>query len=224
MGHVEPLGAQIEAQMCRYEVKEEKVDVALALVKPEGFTREIDDAGAEVYTAEIVYLKERESLLMRMEDLQLVNTADFGFHYTPYNFDSNPEKSFCEKLVLLANADPEQVEDVYFTGALTTPDKTDFYVEYRDEHGDWRRYTPDFVIRLKNGKCLIIEIKDQRMKDDPVQGTEGRKAMAIRRWEGLNPDRLRYEMIFVGHEVAQNQMKTTREFVKTGAFPPTNTE
>lgn len=218
LSHLNGLGKQIEEQVCRYEIKEEKVDVALALVKPDGFIKETDPSGTEIYTAEIIYLKDRESLLMRLEDAQLMNPAGFGFHYTPYNFDSNPEKSYFDKLLYMANADPKQVEDIYFTGALTATDKTDFYVDYRDEHGDWRRYTPDFLIRLKNGKCLIIEIKDQRMENDPIQGRDGRKALALRKWEGLSPDRIKYEMIFVGHEVAQNQMESTRQFVKTGEF------
>jgi len=37
--HLTPLAEQIEAQTARYEVREETVEVALALVKPEGFTK-----------------------------------------------------------------------------------------------------------------------------------------------------------------------------------------
>ena len=218
LAHLELIGEQIEQQVSRYDITEEEVDVALALVKPAGFLKEIDSNGTEIYTAEIVYLKERESLLMRLEDSIAINPRDFGFHYAPYNFDSGPEKQFWEKLVRLANADPDQVQDIYFTGALLDPAKTDFYVEYRDEHGDWRRYTPDFVIRLKNGKCLIVEIKAENMRDDSVQGTDGRKAMAIRKWEELNPERIKYEMIFVASDVPQNQMKNAKEFVATGDF------
>jgi len=220
LAHVDLLGEQVEEQVCRYEVHEEKVDVALALVKPEGFTKETAADGTEVYTAEIVYLKEREKYLLHLGETQLANPGEFGFHYDPYNFDSGPEKSFFEKMLHVVNADPDEVEDIYFVGALTDPGKTDFYVEYRDEHGDWRRYTPDFVIRLKDGKCLIVEIKAENMRDDPVQGENGAKAIAIQRWEELNPDRLRYQMYFVGSDVSYTQVQMSSRFVKTGDFPP----
>jgi len=63
------------------------------------------------------------------------NEGNFGFHYTPYNFDSNPEKDFFEQMLRALNQRPEDVEDIYFTGALTDPGKTDFYVEYKDDKG-----------------------------------------------------------------------------------------
>jgi len=62
-GHLDDLARQIEQQSSGYEVQEEKVDVALALVKPEGFAKEKDSAGADIYTAEIIYPKSSEHLL-----------------------------------------------------------------------------------------------------------------------------------------------------------------
>ena len=146
-GHLGDLGSQIEEQTRFYEVKEEKVDVALALVKPDGFQLERDASGAELYTAEIVYPKDREKLLLSWEAMKKENPGDYGFHYAPYNFDSNPEKNFFEQMLVQLNMKPDEVEDVYFTGAITDPAKTDFYVEYKDDKGKMRRYTPDFVIR-----------------------------------------------------------------------------
>ena len=61
--HFDELSRQIEAQTRFYEITEEKVDVALALVKPDGFNKEIDASGTEVYTADIIYPKDREHLL-----------------------------------------------------------------------------------------------------------------------------------------------------------------
>jgi type III restriction enzyme len=58
------IATQVEQPTRVYEVREEKVEVALALVKAEGFTREPDLSGAEVYTAEIVYPVDREQLLL----------------------------------------------------------------------------------------------------------------------------------------------------------------
>ena len=225
LGHIDALAAQIEGQTRDYEVKEEKVDVALALVKPGGFLREIDAKGAEVYTAEIVYPIDKEHLLLPWEKMEKDNPRDLGFHYDPYDFDSNPEKSFFDQLLTMLNVEPGQVEDIYFTGALTDPDKTDFFVEYKDDKGNWRKYTPDFVVRLKprkgkprgTGKALIVEIKDARFRNDGLDGEKGRKAMAIRAWEGLNPDRLKYQMIFTATEtVSADQLGEVRRFFGEG--------
>lgn len=206
--HINDLGSQIEAQTRFYEIKEEKVDVALALVKPDGFNKEIDASGAEVYTADIVYPKDREHLLAHFDKWKN-KAGQFGFHYDPYNFDSNPEKHFFEQMLLQLNVKPNEVEDIYFTGALTDPAKTDFFVEYKDDKGKWRRYTPDFVIRKKpkkgmkisSGKVLIIEIKREHDRAHPIDGEKGRKAIALRKWKDLNPERLKYSMIFTSTDM-----------------------
>ena len=125
--------------------------MALALVKPEGFGGSRPRAG--LYTAEIVYPVDRERYLLRRRGSCRPRTRRvLGFHYTPYNFDSLPEKSFFQsRCCPTLNVRPEEVEDLYFTGALTDPAKTDFFVEYKDDKGKWRRYTPDFVLRRKGG-------------------------------------------------------------------------
>lgn len=207
------LARQIEKQTCNYEVHEERVERALALVRPEGFERVVDPSGAVIYTAEIIYRRDREHLLFHCEVLQ-DNEGNFGFHYSPYNFDSNPEKSFFEQMLRELNQRPEDVEDIYFTGALTDPAKTDFYVEYKDDKGKWRCYTPDFVIRRKDGRTMIVEIKREHDRDHPVDGEQGRKALALRKWEDLDPERLRYEIIFVpGDTVPYDRLRSARAFV-----------
>jgi len=214
LAHVPDLARQIEDLTRNYVVREETVEVALALVKPEGFEKSLDADGAEVYTAEITYPIEREHLLVSWEQMKAKNEGGYGFHYTPYNFDSQPEFSFFEQLLECLNLHPSEVEDIYFTGAITTPDKTDFYVEYWGEDDRWHRYTPDFVIRKKNGKCYIVEIKDEGRRADPVEGEDGRKAMATRKWVGLNPERLKYEMVFAKEEMlSYDQTQKAREFV-----------
>ena len=225
LSHVIPLGGQIEAQTAHYEVKEETVEVALTLVKPSGFTASTGPDGTAVYTAEIAYPVEREGLLASWEEWKM-KAGEFGFHYDPYNFDSSPEQSFFEQLLDALKLDPAGIQDIYFTGALTDPSKTDFYVEYLGEDQKWHRYTPDFIIRRKDGKCLIVEIKDARFKaateqdiaNDAKGGhavtTEGRKAVALKRWEKLNPDRLKYQMIFAdGDVLAYDKLKEARAFV-----------
>jgi hypothetical protein len=212
--HLPALAAQIEAQACRYRVEEEEVEVALALIKPEGFEREEED-GNVVYTAEITYQKGKEHLLLSWKGMADRNAGDFGFHYNPYNFDSNPEKDFFVQLLDAVNLKPEQVEDIYFTGALTDPRKTDFYVEYKGVDGEWHRYSPDFVIRRKDGHCYIVEIKMENKRHDAIEGENGRKSIAVQKWVGLNPDRLRYEMIFTSSDsVAFNQLTPARQFIE----------
>ncbi len=216
------IAAQIEEQTRRYEIREDRVDVALALVRPEGFVRESEVSGAEVYTAEISYPVDRAALLLGASQIR-ENRAGYGFHYEPYNFDSNPEKSFCEQVLQLLDLDPDDIEDVYFTGALTDPAKTEFFVEYKDLEGKFRRYTPDFIIRKKplpgersgTGKVLIVEIKGERDRAHLVDGEGGVKALALRRWESLNPDRLRYEMIFTKTDiVTPDQLQRVRQFIQ----------
>jgi len=212
--HLPDLAAQIEEQTRRYRVEEEEVEVALALVKPEGFEREEKD-GDVVYTAEITYQKGKEHLLLSRKDWAARNMGDFGFHYDPYNFDSNPEKDFFIQVLDAVNLKPEQVENIYFTGALTDPRKTDFYVEYLGVDGKWHNYSPDFVIRRKDGRCYIVEIKAERDRHDLVDGEKGRKAIAVQQWVGLNPDRLKYEMIFTASDsVAFNQLAPAKQFVE----------
>jgi len=223
LSHLDDLVDQIEKQTRIYEVHEERVDRALALVKPDGFRKEIDASGTEVYTADIVYPKDREYLMLSWEQMKGQNPHEFGFHYSPYDFDSNPEKSFFEQMLAHLNLHPSEVEDIYFTGALTDPGKTDFFIEYKDEKGDWRRYTPDFVIRRKrkkgeragSGKVFIVEVKREHDRAHPIDGQYGKKAMALRKWEDLNPDRLRYQMIFTATDtVPANELHEARRFVE----------
>jgi hypothetical protein len=223
VSHLDELGHQIEEQTRFYDVKEEEVEVALALVKPEGFLKELDPSGTEIFTAEIVYPKDREHLLLSWAAMRKDNPHDFGFHYFPYNFDSKPEMNFFEQMLVQLNMKPDDVEDICFTGAITDPAKTDFYVEYKDDKGKMRRYTPDFIIRKKPkkgsrpgaGKVYIVEIKSEHDKDHPVDGRNGKKAIALRKWEKLNPDRLKYQMIFTNIDtVSADQLKEVRGFIE----------
>lgn len=221
--HFPALAEQIEERIRNYTVREEKVEVALALVKPDGFTRGTLPDGTEVYTAEIIYHKDHEKYLLAAEKLRATNPGGYGFHYTPYQFDSMPEMAFFEQLLTELNLKPHQIEDFYFTGGLTAADKTDFFIEYRDVKGKWRHYTPDFVIRQKpprggkrgTGKVYIVEIKAERERSDAIDGEHGRKAMAIRAWEKLNPERLKYQMIFTATDaVPAESLRPVRAFME----------
>ena len=185
----------IEKQISKYEIKEEIVEQALALLKLDGFKK---DKNGNFYT-EIKINKTRfEELLLYWEK---VGKPQFGFHYNPYNFDSKPEKEFFENLLLLLGEDPDEVEDIYFTGALTSKDKTDLIFEYySDADGRWHAYTPDFLIRKKNGKIIIVEIKGEPFRKEEVE-------KAMREIEGLNPDKVKYEIL-----------ETEKDTLKFGEF------
>ncbi len=213
VSHYAELAKQIERQTSQYETVEEKVEVALALVKKEGFDKSMDAKGNETYTAEISYPIDRDDLLIQYEAWQK-QAGKFGFHYSPYNFDSKPELNFFETLLQSLNQEPSDVEDIYFTGALTDAKKTDFFIEYRGMDGRMHNYTPDFVIRRKDGKCLIVEIKREKERTDDIDGEHGKKAMETRKWVDLNPDKLKYQMIFVkGDAVGSDDTLLAKEFL-----------
>lgn len=221
LSHLGVLAGQLEDQVRHYETESEEIDIALALVRPEGFDEELDQAGKPIRTAEITYRKDKADRLWRVEDARADYGGGFGFHYSPYNFDSLPEKDFLAKVLNALKLDAGEIEDVYFTGALGR-DKTDFIVEYKGEDGRWHPYSPDFLIRRKpaaggapgSGKLLIVEIKSERMRGDATDGEHGRKAMAVREWAKLNPDRLAYEMLFTDTDtVANNDFTPVRTFL-----------
>ena len=214
VSHYSELAKQIEEQTSQYETVEETVEVALAWVKKGGFEKITDAQGNEAYTAEISYPIDREHLLIHYDAWQK-QAGKFGFHYTPYNFDSNPEKNFFEVLLETLKQKPDDVEDIYFTGALTDTKKTDFFIEYRGNDGRMHNYTPDFVIRRNDGRCLIVEIKSERERTDTIDGENGAKAIATRKWESLNPDKLKYQMIFVkGDQMDHADLETTRRLIE----------
>ena len=66
-----------------------------------------------------------------------------------------------------------------------------------------------------SGKVFIVEIKRKRDQEHPVDGEDGVKALAVRKWEKLNPNRIKYHMIFTEADVVtHDQMSQAREFVE----------
>lgn len=224
--HLEVLGEQIEAQRADYERYEEEIDVALALIKPEGFEVNKVKDGAAVYTARVSFAKDREHLYKtaaQFPDEELARTL--SFHYEGYNFDSDPEAEFLERVLNLLARQPDKVDGVWFTGGLTDPNKTELYAEYLGDDGRWHRYTPDFVIRRRDGKHLIVEVKSDahsaevradlkrhRQGEAPIS-KEGRKAVALQRWEDLNPGVLHYRVVFANGTLHQDALEAVRDFL-----------
>jgi hypothetical protein len=227
--HIEALSKQIEQQCSQYEEEWEELDVALALVKPEGFDIQLKD-GEPVYTAKVTFAKDRAHLYQLPEDMPDDKQArDYSFHYEGYNFDSAPEAEYLQRAIALIGEHPDNIEGVWFTGGLTDPNKTDLFAEYLGEDGRWHRYTPDFVVQRKDGKHLVVEIKNDNYSAD-VQGDlqryqageeptskEGRKAVALKKWEDLNPDVLHYQVIFADSGLETDAMERTRSFLASGA-------
>ena len=223
--HLDALGMQIETQRAQYEEHYEEIDVAVALVKADGFDKR-EKNGVAVYTARISFAKEREALYKTAHDTVDAKLAlASSFHYEGYNFDSSPEAEFLDWALGLLKKETHQIEGLWFTGGLTDPAKTDLCAEYLGEDGRWHRYTPDFVLRRADGKHLIIEIKKDAFSPDisadfkrlelgqEPQTPEGRKAVALKRWEALNPDKLAYHVMFADAELADAGKKQVRDFI-----------
>jgi type III restriction enzyme len=154
------LKKQIEDQRRNYMIVEDEAEISLKIVKPEGFDKEEID-GKVVFTTIIKYRKSKADLLMKYEQMQEINKRELSFHYSPYNMDSNPEKDFFTKLLIALDQNPDDVKDIYFTGAITDSKKTDFLFEYKNKNGKPSTYTPDFIIIKNNGQVLIVEIKGE---------------------------------------------------------------
>jgi hypothetical protein len=203
---------QIEGQLKNYKIIIEELEQALALIRKEGFKEEKKD-DKSIYVTEIIFHKDKaDKLLLRYEEFikrYKQPRLPFGFHYSPYNFDSEPEREFFESVLRELNEDPDKVEDIYFTGAIDDPNKTDFFFEYKDKDGRWHNYTPDFLIRKKNGKMLIVEITGERDR-----GNKPLKEKEMRKVEKLNPERLKYEILETKREeLGFGEIKKIKEWI-----------
>lgn len=190
--HIIDLKKQIEAATSSYKIEKEEVEVALALIKPEGFNRELIGDNY-VLTTEIMYHKDKVNLLTKLDNLKSINQNGFSFHYDPYNMDSNPEKDFFINLIEKLNENPDNIEDIYFTGAITDPNKTEFLFEYKDKNGKWHNYTPDFVLMKKDGKILIVEVKSEPYRNLDAE-------LMMHSIEESNKDKIKYELLLTDSE------------------------
>ncbi len=224
--HLAALGQQIEVQRSDYEAHFEEVDVAIALVKADGFELS-ERAGKPVYTARISFAKDREPLyLMARDTPDAAHALASSFHYEGYNFDSGPEAEFLRWALTQLQTERHQIEGVWFTGGITDPAKTDLYAEYLGDDGRWHRYTPDFVLRRADGKHLVVEIKrdsyspdisgdlDRLSRGQAAQTLEGKKAVALKAWENLNPDKLAYHLMFADTELKSEGYRQVRDFIR----------
>jgi len=195
VSHLEPLSRLLEERLGSYDETVELDDVDLAIVKPDGFDAVTLADGSIVRQSDIAYPTDRAHLVFGPERVAGENPAGYGFHYTPYNFDSGPEAGFYEKVLRALNLHPDDVREIFFTGAITDPKKTDLSFVYRREGRD-HRYTPDFVVHAKGDRWLLVEVKMTARRHDDVEGEKGVKAQALQALEAANPGRIFYRMVF----------------------------
>ena len=220
IAHLPLLASELELQLAEYEVIDVDEEVSLQVVKPEGFVSTRDSNGAIVLEAEISYPADRVGIVFGPQRLAADNPRAYGFHYSPYNFDTQPEVSYFEQVLRVLNRAPSEISDVSFVGALTDPAKTDLTFEYRRADGRPAYYTPDFLLRCKDGRWYLTEIKRAIARSDPVEGEQGSKAAAVRSIIERNGDRLSYEMVFTAtDQVTAGDLVRTREFVRSCTLP-----
>jgi len=183
---------QLEKQVIKYKVTTETIEEALALIKTKGFEEEIED-GKTSYITHIRVNKDNLEKYVLDTDTYKKKAGQmplFGFHYDPYNFDSEDERAFFEQMLDKLGEDPDNIDDIYFTGALTDREKTDFAFEYKDNKGEWHSYTPDFLIRKKDGKSLIVEVKGKPYRNEAAE-------KEMKQLEAINPDKIKYELLLL---------------------------
>ncbi len=98
-------------------------------------------------------MKSQPGLVIQLPDDE--TDGDRSFHLDTYVFDSGSERKFFE--ALLAS---DKVKSIYFTGMLTQ-NQSDFFIDYLDptQKNEPRRYFPDFLVELTDGRRIIYEVK-----------------------------------------------------------------
>ncbi len=216
--HLRELFDQVERQCQNYTTIEEKITEALALIKFQDEDQKPifykNDKG--VYCHTIRYKKgtfgDNNELLVHQKDYAGINVRKLGFHYSPYNFDSEPEKSFYDYMLNKLQTKAEDVEDIYFTGGLTNTKQTDMYFQYKGADDRYHNYFPDFVVVKKDGTFLIIEIKAEGKENDLEVQT---KIKAVRKLENLPENRFKYEIIYTDNPVPIRKFEGAEAWLKS---------
>lgn len=90
----------------------------------------------------------------------------FTYHLDHYIFDSKPEVRFYNDMLELLGAG--KVRQIYFTGMLTHG-QSKFNVPYIDpETHSLRTYYPDFLIEVRDGNWVIVEVKGAHQIDTDI--------------------------------------------------------
>lgn len=198
--HLASLAEALDAASAEYETREESVTRVLAIL------RFVDDKGNATFATDeqgvlyntIRFRKAEPPLFLAAEDAAH-NSRGYGFHYSPYNFDSAPEKAFLEDMLAKLNGlAKDDIADIYFTGGLTDRKYTDIRFEYKGADGVYHDYYPDFVIAKKDGSFYIVEIK----REGGLNEIDVRlKKKAVERLAGVPANRFKYQVIETGTPV-----------------------
>lgn len=214
IAHLPALASQLEASLGGYVTEEVTEEVALRVVKPEGFDPEPQPDGSVTLEADISYPEDRATLVFGPDHVVRENPGGYGFHYAPYNFDSRPEAAYFQRVLESLNKAGATDADVYFVGALTSPDKTELGFDYVRADGRPGRYTPDFLVRCDGNRWFLVEIKREAARGDPIEGENGVKAQAVRTIVEGNRDRLEYAIVFTpSDDVLASDVAPARTFI-----------
>ncbi len=192
--HIFALCKQIDNVQNDFEVRETKFCKALALIKTQ------DEMGNDVFEKDengfychtIRYQKGRRTYILADNTLAN-NEQGFGFHYAPYHFDSEPEQDFFISICESLNTQPDEIEDIYFTGGLTSAKYTDFAFEYKNTEGKYSKYYPDFVVLKKTGEFIIVEVKGENQRgNDDVEA----KKKAVQQIENIAGNKFKYHILY----------------------------
>jgi len=217
--HLYELFQQVEESQADYKTVEEKVTEALALIRThdeDGRALFVEGNGARVHR---IRMSQSTFDKMKQKDLfagrgggGYADKGDLGFHYSPYNFDSEPERDFFRKILAMLNIAPGEVEEFLFTGGLTDPQKTDFHFEYLGRDGRYHDYFPDFVLVKKTGEYFIVEVKAERDRED---ATVLAKAKAVEELQEIQPDLFKYNIVYTpAHGVAEPAIKPVADWIR----------
>jgi hypothetical protein len=207
--HFMQLHEQVESQTAHYEEEEQRITQALALIK---FVDDLGNVfgktedGAWCHT--IRYRADKANLITDKSEFSNRNKRNLGFHYTPYNFDSAPEKEFMREMLERLQTNHQEVEDIYFTGALSDTRQTDLHFQYLHPDGTWRNYFPDFVITKTNGSFLIVEVKAENKQNEPEVLA---KEKAVQRLENIPENKFHYHILYTDTPIPQPQISEVTE-------------
>lgn len=216
--HIYGLFQQVEGQQSNYKKIQEEVTEIMAMIRlqdEEG--REIFEKDEEGFLTHRLRIHRKVYDQMMQQDLfaqggEYEDKHNLSFHYAPYNFDSEPERSLFRQVLFALNTDPNDVEAFLFTGGITDTNKTDFYFEYQGEDSRYHNYFPDFVIIKKTGQFYIVEVKAERDKNNP---TVIAKKKAVERIAGYQPEKFKYNVVYAQATVVpSNQIEPIIDWVR----------
>lgn len=210
--HIFSLCEQIDKVQNEFEEIETKVVEALALIKTQ------DEAGNDVFQKDenglychtIRYHKTNKTHILK--EKEITNPQNFGFHYSPYHFDSEPEREFFKEICQSLNSKPKEIRDIYFTGGLTSEKYTDFAFEYKSAQGKFKKYYPDFVVVKKNDEFVIVEVKAKNQ--EAGEGTDVKiKAKAVKILEGIDRNRFKYHILYTDCPIPTHSIDKIEELI-----------